>query len=149
MEETGNINHHCTCVEVNSVGVMIEGMSGAGKTSLALGLLDAARMRNAEFAFVCDDQAIINNRNNELWASVPKSIAGKVELFGAGIADIKFITQCRIRLVCELVNQSEIVRHPVETQCNRLGVRLDYIQTPAQHEVQGIRILLRQLSLPL
>ncbi len=142
-------NHHCTCIEVNSVGVMIEGASGAGKTSLALGLLNATRIRHAGFNFVCDDQALMKTVNGELWASAPKSLAGKVELFGVGIADIRYIAQCKIDLVCELVNQADIIRHPTDSQCQRFGVELDYIQTPEQHEAQGIRILLHKLSLPL
>ncbi len=128
---------------------MIEGASGAGKTSLALGLLNAARIRQASFNFVCDDQALMNTINGKLWARVPESLAGKVELFGAGISDIKYVSQCKINLVCELVDQEDIIRHPGDNQCQRFGVDLDYIQTPAQHEAQGIRILLQKLSLPL
>ncbi len=149
LKEFENINHHCTCVEVNSIGVMIEGASGAGKTSLALGLLNAARIRQVSFNFVCDDQAIINTTNGELWVSVPKSLAGKVELFGAGIADIRYVSQCRINLVCELVSQADIIRYPDDNQCQRFGIDLDCIQTPAQHEAQSIRILLQKLSIPL
>ena len=40
---------------------MIEGKSGAGKTSLALGMLNAARIRGVDFAMVCDDQALIRD----------------------------------------------------------------------------------------
>lgn len=128
---------------------MIEGASGTGKTSLALGMLNAARIRNASFNFVCDDQALMKMINGELWASAPESLSGKVELFGAGIADISYIAQCRINLVCELVNQEDIMRYPENDQCQRFGASLDYVQTPVQHEALGIRILLNKLSLPL
>ena len=142
-------NHHCTCIEINSLGIMIEGKSGAGKTSLALGLLDAARTRNAEFKFICDDQAMLHTVDNELWATAPKPLAGKVELFGAGIANIEHSAQCRIGLVCNLVNQQEIERYPAATSCRRLGIDLDYVEAPKQHEAQGVRIILNKLSLPL
>jgi HPr kinase/phosphorylase len=148
--ENGSINHHCTCVKINSVGVMIEGKSGAGKTSLGLGILNAARIRGADFAMVCDDQALIDiQKNNELWVKAPMSIAGKVELHGAGIAEVKTIAHCRIQLVCELINQADIIRHPGPLNCTRFGIRLDYIQAPWQHEAQSIRILLQKLSLSL
>jgi serine kinase of HPr protein (carbohydrate metabolism regulator) len=141
-------NHHCTCIQINSLGVMIEGRSGSGKTSLALGLIDAARTRGAKFRFVCDDQAILQVRGDELWASVPNSLAGKVELFGAGIAKIEHAEECCIKLVCELVNQAELERYPTILNCNREGMLLDYVQAPRQHEAQAIRILLQKLSLP-
>jgi len=148
--DNANINHHCTCVKINSVGVMIEGISGAGKTSLALGMLNAARIRGVDFAMVCDDQALIDIRkNNELWVKAPLPIAGKVELHGGGIAAIETITECRIQLLCELINQADIIRHPSPLNCTRFGVTLDYVQAPRQHEAQGIRILLQKLSLPL
>jgi serine kinase of HPr protein (carbohydrate metabolism regulator) len=142
-------NHHCTCVEINSVGVMIEGESGTGKTSLALGLLNAARQRKADFKFICDDQAFLHTRDNRLWACVPQTLAGKVELFGSGIVDITYARQCRIDLVCELIKQEEIERYPTVSKCARMGIALDYVQTPARHEAHGIRILLQKLSLPL
>jgi HPr kinase/phosphorylase len=144
-----NKNHHCTCVEINSIGVMIEGASGVGKTSLALGLLNAARQRQAEFNFICDDQAFLHVKDNALWARAPETLAGKVELHGSGIADIDYADKCKIDLVCELVDQHEIERFPAESKCIRMGITLDYIQTPARHESQGIRILLQRLALPL
>jgi len=143
-------NHHCTCICINSVGIMIEGQSGSGKTSLALGMLDAARLRKIDFAMVCDDQALIDiHENNELWVSSPISIAGKVELHGTGIAQIEYLKHCKIHLVCELIEQSDITRYPNSSRCTRFGIALDYIQAPKQHEAQSIRILLQKLSLPL
>lgn len=148
--KNGSINHHCTCIKINSVGVMIEGESGAGKTSLGLGMLNAARFRAVEFAMVCDDQALIDiQRNNELWVKAPLPTAGKVELHGAGIAEIETIDHCQIQLICELINQADIIRHPGPLSCTRFGIRLDYVQVPWQHEAQSIRILLHKLSLSL
>jgi len=128
---------------------MIEGPSGSGKTSLALGLLEAARYRKVKSSFICDDQALLSTKNKLLWAAAPSSIAGKVELHGYGIADIEFVARCKIALVCELVEQEEIIRLPAACKCERMGVVLDHITTPARHEAQGIRIVLQKLSLPL
>ncbi|MCF6320824.1 MAG: HPr kinase/phosphatase C-terminal domain-containing protein [Rhizobiaceae bacterium] len=146
---TGTTNHHCTCIKINSTGVLIEGVSGAGKTSLALGLLEAARSRGAEAKLVCDDQAILFVKNEELWARVPETIAGKIELYGFGVVDADFIKQARIDLVCKLVVQEKIVRLPETSVHEIMGVRIDYIEAPTQHEALGIRLLLNKLSLPL
>jgi len=129
---------------------MIEGKSGAGKSSLGLGMLNAARIRGVDFAMICDDQALIDIQNNdELWVKAPTPITGKVEVYGAGIAEIETNAHCRIHLVCELIEQADIIRHPDPLNCTRFGVTLDYVQAPRQHEAQSIRILLQKLSLPL
>ena len=128
---------------------MIEGKSGTGKTSLALGLLDAARLRNIEASFVCDDQAMLCTKDGHLWATTPPALAGKVELYGAGITTIEFIPQCEIHLVCELVDQSQISRMPEPEKCQRLGIVLNLIYAPRQHETMATRIVLDKLSLPL
>ena len=129
---------------------MIEGISGAGKTSLGLGMLNAARIRGVDFAMVCDDQALVDTqKNKELWVKAPPSIAGQVEIHGAGIAEVETVDQCQIHLVCELINQADIIRHPTPLSCTRFGISLDYIQAPRQHEAQSIRILLQKLSLSL
>lgn len=127
---------------------MIEGVSGSGKTSLALGLLEAARIRGADFSFICDDQALLETKGEELWASAPKSIAGKVEIHGSGIGDIEFRECCKIDLVCQLIDPKKIERLPPPAKCERLGISLDCIQVPMRHEAQAVRILLHRLSLP-
>jgi len=143
------LNHHCTCITINKTGIMIEGASGTGKTSLALGVMEAAQNRGVEAKLVCDDQAMITARDNALWARVPESIVGKVELHGFGIVDVTHIEQCRIDLVCKLVDQDKITRLPQRRECTLLGVGIEYIEAPAQHEAQSIRLLLQKLSLPL
>ena len=154
IDENSATNHHCTCVEINAMGIMIEGASGAGKTSLGLGLINAARIRGVSFEFICDDQAILFTRStdaeiSQLWARVPDAIAGKVEIFGAGIAAIEYKKQTRINLVCELVKPEKIERYPLITRCQRLGIDLDYVQIPMRNETHAVRILLQKLALPL
>lgn len=142
-------NHHCTCILINATGIMIEGPSGSGKTTLALGLLEAARNRGAKCHFICDDQAMLQAIDNVLIATVPETIAGKVEVYGFGIADIEFKANCKIDLVCSLIDDAQISRVPQKSQCQRLGLILDHVQVPMRHEAQAIRILLQHLALPL
>ncbi len=141
-------NYHATCLIINSIGIMIEGPSGSGKTCLALGLMEAALTRNIDSAFVCDDQAMLNVKNGTLWANTPPALAGKVELFGHGIIEIDFTSQCKISLVCRQTPQSEISRMPAPSTCNRMGVDLPLINTPERHEAQGVRLIFQALSIP-
>lgn len=128
---------------------MIEGPSGAGKSSLAMGLLEAARQRNIDHGFICDDRACLNVHKGELWASSPASIAGKIEIHGYGITNIPYVENAKISLVCIMVTQDRIVRHPDTTLCRRQGINIASIKIPRQHEAQSIRIILAKLDIPL
>lgn len=73
---------NCTCVAVGGRGLLIEGPPGAGKSSLALALID----RGA--ALVGDDGVALEPRGAQLWAHPPPNIAGKLEIRGVGIIDL-------------------------------------------------------------
>lgn len=128
---------------------MIEGPSGAGKSSLAMGLIEAARYHNIAHDFICDDQALLQVKDNELWALAPQPIAGKIEIHGHGISNIDFVGKAKINLVCKMVNQEKITRHPDIVFCWHLGVKIASIQVPIQHEAQSVRILLARLGIPI
>ncbi|MBM3488544.1 MAG: hypothetical protein FJX67_18250, partial [Alphaproteobacteria bacterium] len=50
---TGPLRLHATCIAVDGIGVLVRGASGAGKSDLALRLIDAgARL-------VADDQVLV------------------------------------------------------------------------------------------
>ncbi len=125
---------------------MIEGSSGAGKSSLALALCETARHRNLNFNFICDDQALLSVNNQRLWATTPPSIAGKIEVHGAGIATIPYIETCPIDLVCQLVDQQKITRLPPPMQVERLNIAISSVNLPLQHEAQSVRIILHKLG---
>lgn len=128
---------------------MIEGLSGAGKTSLALGLIETARLRGLSCDFVCDDQALLSILHEKLWVKAPDEIAGKIELFGIGIAQIPHIETCKIDLVCKLIDQNQIERFPDPVTEDRLGISIAAINLPHQHEKQSIRIILQKLGYPI
>ncbi len=134
-------NHHCSCVQIGSTGIMVEGPSGSGKSSLAMGLLELGARSGIAHGLICDDQALIDVSGGELWASAPAAIAGKIEVFGYGIAAMNFIQKARIDLVCRLVEQNEMPRMAKDDYCDRFGVSIACIKLPMRHEAQCIRIL--------
>jgi serine kinase of HPr protein (carbohydrate metabolism regulator) len=75
-----------SCVAIgandNRRAVLIEGLPGCGKSSLALSLID----RGAKL--VGDDGVTFEARGDRLWALPPPNIAGQLEIRNVGIIDL-------------------------------------------------------------
>jgi serine kinase of HPr protein (carbohydrate metabolism regulator) len=140
------MNHHCSVIEIAGTGIAIEGKSGAGKTSLALGLIEAAKRRSIEACLICDDQALIEAKGGRLYAKAPDPIAGLVELRGYGVARMASKPGCIVRLVVRLVPDEEVERMPGPAHTSLLGIELPLVKLPERHEAQSVRIVLASLG---
>jgi serine kinase of HPr protein (carbohydrate metabolism regulator) len=87
---------HATTVSVRGRAVLIEGVSGAGKTDLALRLID----RGA--ALVSDDYSIVRRLGASVVATAPATIAGKIEVRGVGIIEMPHATEAPVALIVTL-----------------------------------------------
>lgn len=87
---------HATVVSIGGKAVLLTGASGAGKSDLALRLIDRGGM------LVADDQVELTLRDGVLHASPPQTIAGKIEVRGIGIVDMPFATDVPVALVVDL-----------------------------------------------
>jgi serine kinase of HPr protein (carbohydrate metabolism regulator) len=134
-------NHHCTVLQIDGKGILIDGPPGSGKTSLALGLLEHAERRRLNGAMICDDQAILFATEGRLVATAPPAIAGKVEIRGFGIAGIHHRPACEIALLVRIVADEFVERMPYDTTERLLDVMLPHLKVPARHENQGVRII--------
>jgi len=139
-------NRHCSVVRVADTGVLIEGASGSGKTSLALGLIDIARLRGLNAALICDDQALLAVCDGELVASAPAATSGLAEIRGYGLAEFSFEPSCAIGLIGRLVSDNEIKRMPEAETAKLMGVTLPMVRLPERHEQQSVRILLARIG---
>jgi serine kinase of HPr protein (carbohydrate metabolism regulator) len=75
-------NIHGSCIAIAGKGVLLLGKSGAGKSDLALRLIDeGARL-------VADDRCELFVRAGKLHARAPASIAGLLEVRGIGIVSL-------------------------------------------------------------
>lgn len=93
---------HGTCVEWFGRGVLICGKSGAGKSDLALRLIDAGAV------LVADDQVLLENKT----ASAPARLRGLLEVRGFGIVKLPFAETAEIALTVYLSAPDEIERLP-------------------------------------
>lgn len=104
---------HASCVAIGEHAVLIEGRSGAGKSDLALRLID----RGA--ALVSDDYTVLMRSARKLIATPPTTIAGKIEVRGLGILDMPYRDRVAVSLLVELVD--EVERMPPGPQTRRIA----------------------------
>jgi serine kinase of HPr protein (carbohydrate metabolism regulator) len=115
---------HASTVAIDGRAVLIGGPSGSGKSDLALRLLDRG------FRLVSDDRTVIRRHGENLIASAPPNIAGKLEIRGVGIVDMETVENAPVALFVELT--SDIQRLPDENRERPvLGVRVPLISIDA------------------
>ncbi|MDO6414886.1 aldolase [Sphingomonas sp. BIUV-7] len=98
---------HATCVAISGRGVLILGASGAGKSDLALRLID----RGA--ALVADDGVEVRAVDGRAIGRAPATIAGQIEVRGLGILTLPAAADAPIALCILLGPAGE--RMPPET----------------------------------
>lgn len=86
---------HAGCVAMRGMGVLIAGPSGSGKSDLALRLIDRGAV------LVSDDYTLLRAEGNELHATAPATIAGRIEVRGIGIIDRPTVPRVRVGLFIE------------------------------------------------
>ncbi len=124
---------HATAVAIDGVAVLIEGVSGAGKSDLALRLID----RGANL--VSDDYTVLTRRDQRLIATPPENLAGKMEVRGIGIIKVSHVTDMPVSL---LVTISEAPpRMPADTIYREIaGVPLRAIELPSLEPSAAIKV---------
>lgn len=140
-------NAHATCVVVGSQGVIIRGRSGAGKTALALALVEACRARVKFARLVADDQVWLEVRNGRLIAETPETIAGLVELFGVGPRATDFEMRTVVDLIVDLVEPVNAARYREDDECLIEGVRVRHLVVPERQARSGVLTVLSRLDI--
>lgn len=86
------VNIHASCVAIGNKGVLLLGKSGAGKSDLALRLIDDGAK------LVADDRALLFLKGGVLHARAPDTIRGLLEIRGVGIVELPVRRQVRLAL---------------------------------------------------
>jgi serine kinase of HPr protein (carbohydrate metabolism regulator) len=120
---------HATCLAIAGQGLLILGRPGAGKSDIALRLIDepgyglGKDLRRAEL--VADDQVLIRRDGAVLRASAPAAtIAGKLEIRGLGIVDVPYRESAELAICVRFAPASEIDRMPPPAAEEILGIAL-------------------------
>ena len=91
-----------SAVALGEHGVLIRGGSGAGKSSLALALVDAWR-RGGDFArLVGDDRVLVRIRSGRALLSPHRAISGLAEWRGIGLLEQDFEDCAVLALIVDL-----------------------------------------------
>ena len=109
---------HASCVALEGRGVLLRGAPGAGKSDLALRLIDGGAL------LVADDQVALESGGESLRAAPPAGIAGLLEVRGIGIVSLPFVPQCPLRLVVDLAAADAIERMPERAAVELCGHRI-------------------------
>ena len=88
--------HQATGVAIDGRAVLIEGVPGSGKSSLALALIDRGAV------LIGDDAVTLMREGAALIASPPPNIAGLLEVRGIGLVQVNVASPAPIALVLEL-----------------------------------------------
>ena len=106
MNASAMITCHATCVLVGSVGVLIRGKSGSGKSMLAASLISRGGR------LVADDRVRLVARAGRLVALAPAPISGLLELRGIGPVSRAHEQAAIVNLVVDLEDPADVPRIP-------------------------------------
>lgn len=123
---------HGTCLSLGGEGVLILGDPAAGKSDLALRLIDAPGLGISGALLtgqlVSDDQVMITRDRNRLVAAAPPALRGKLEIRGLDIVTLAAKPSVTLALVVKLAAHSAIERLPVPGTFEILGLALPMVK---------------------
>jgi serine kinase of HPr protein (carbohydrate metabolism regulator) len=110
---------HGSCVALGDRCALLRGQCGAGKSDLALRFLFLpAGVLAATPALIADDQVILRRSGERITASCPPALAGKIEVRGAGIAQLGYRAgETELKLIADLDGAAGQPRFPEGLQC--------------------------------
>jgi serine kinase of HPr protein (carbohydrate metabolism regulator) len=123
---------HASCVAIGGRAVLLAGRSGAGKSDLALRLID----RGARL--VSDDYTQLRRSGGRLLARAPETIAGKLEARGVGIVELEWDSDVAVCLEVDLDQPPD--RLPEARSVLRAGVEIPRIALAALEPSAPIKV---------
>jgi serine kinase of HPr protein (carbohydrate metabolism regulator) len=114
---------HASCVAIGGRAILLAGRSGAGKSDLALRLIDRGAV------LVSDDYTELRRVGGTLLARAPATIAGKIELRGVGIAAMEAAADVPVCLYADLDSAPE--RLPESATIGLAGVEIPRVALAA------------------
>ncbi len=107
---------HATAVAFEGEAVLLRGEPGAGKSSMALELMETSGTGlgngRLQASLIADDQTVLTIRDGRVWCSAPGALAGLLEVRGIGIITVPVLGPAPLRLVVDLVASRDALRLP-------------------------------------
>ena len=136
-----------TSVLISGAGVLLCGKSGAGKSDLALRLIDQGAV------LIADDRVEVRVDQGKVMASAPASLAGLLEVRGVGLMRVPFAPAGELHLVVDLVEPGAVERLPeaewatlAETRLPRLALAPFEASAPAKLRLAAAAALCGKLG---
>ncbi len=123
---------HATAVAIDGQAVLLEGMSGTGKSDLALRLID----RGA--TLVSDDYTLLVRSGEALLARNPGAMAGRIEVRGLGIVAMPHVADVPVGLIIRL--GGETMRMPERRVRRIVGIAVREVALDAFHASAPIKV---------
>lgn len=120
---------HGTAIALAGRAALIRGVSGAGKSDLALRcLMQPATVLIPEQAIlVADDQVLVEPAGDHLILRCPPTIRGRLEVRGLGLVTLPWIEPATLQLVVDLVAPEQVERLPEPASVTILGVSVNHL----------------------
>jgi len=132
---------HATAIAIGGRAVLIEGASGAGKSDLALRLIDRGAM------LIADDRTIVTASESGLAATCPATIAGRIEARGIGIVSMPNLEEAPVSLIVNLSERVERMPEPTTRKIAGVAVRSITLDPREASAPIKVEIALRQAGI--
>ncbi|MTI44571.1 HPr serine kinase-like protein [Roseibium hamelinense] len=138
---------HANCIVIGTLGILVFGASGSGKSALCDVLVCAAKAKGHFAAWVADDRVELEKNENRLLARAPTTLSGLREVRGFGIVEMKAVPVARIDLGLRLVPVAEIDRIPARPLLEErlLDIALPVLKV-CENDLGGATVRLREAS---
>ena len=93
-------NFNATSVVIDSFGLMISGLSGIGKSDLALRLIDSGA------TLISDDITICKRVNNKVYLFPPNKTKGLLEVREIGIINVPYVENINLVMIIDLLKKN-------------------------------------------
>lgn len=141
-------NIHGTAILIGDRGVLITGPSGAGKTTLALTLIDHCRARGLFSRLISDDRLLAAPHHGRLVCRAPAPIAGLAEVPGFIPSPLPFEPGGVIDLHIRLVPKQEMARFQEDISEPVAGCPVPRIDLAERNAATALPAVMARLSIP-